>query len=595
MFRTSVCFAVGLLMMCCVLPISAQQPAAAANGIVPPMVKFSGMLTDVNSKPLTGLVGATFFLYKDSQGGAPLWVETQNVQADKNGHYSVMLGSTTSQGLPGNLFVSGEARWLGVEAQGQAEQPRTLLMSVPYALKAADAETLGGKPFSAFQLAAPQANNGGRQKGQPAAEQPNEIRCAGSAACKTSFIPRFSSNGGSAKVSDSIISQSGTNIAIAGSEAVTSSVNGPAILGQSSGTAGTSNGVQGVTGSASASGVAGVNNGSGWGVYGSTSGTTGTSIGVEGATNSPIAYGVAGYNGGGGIGVYGTSGSGIGVYGDTSSANAYGVFGINTATGGAGTYGILGSPSTWGSGILPAGVGAWGDTGHAATSSGNVPNYAGVLGTAGDTSAGVFLNNSPSNWSTLLAVSYDSSGAMFEADNFSNGTYCYIDSAGSLSCTGSKNAVVPIDGGKRIVAMSAIESPENWFEDFGSAQLINGVAVIQLDPDFIQTVNTEKDYRVFPVPNGDCKGLYVTNKSANSFEVRELGGGASNIRFDYRITAIRRKYETVRFADHTNDPGPRKMLEQMRKAKPALSSDPASVKPASKPVAGVPVAELANK
>ena len=66
---------------------------------------------------------------------------------------------------------------------------------------------------------------------------------------------------------------------------------------------------------------------------------------------------------------------------------------------------------------------------------------------------------------------------------------------------------------------SAIESPENWFEDFGAAQLIDGVAVVWLDPDFIQTVNAEKDYRVFPVPNGDCRGLYVTNKSANSFEV----------------------------------------------------------------------------
>jgi hypothetical protein len=81
------------------------------------------------------------------------------------------------------------------------------------------------------------------------------------------------------------------------------------------------------------------------------------------------------------------------------------------------------------------------------------------------------------------------------------------------------------------------------------------------------------------VPNGDCRGLYVTNKSANSFAVRELGGGTSNVRFDYRIMAIRRKYETVRFEDHTNDPDPRKMLEQMHKVKPASSSDPVSVKP----------------
>jgi hypothetical protein len=61
------------------------------------------------------------------------------------------------------------------------------------------------------------------------------------------------------------------------------------------------------------------------------------------------------------------------------------------------------------------------------------------------------------------------------------------------------------------------------------------------------------DYKVFPVPNGDCKGLYITNKTAASFEVRELGGGTSSVRFDYRIMALRKKYENVRFADHTHD------------------------------------------
>jgi hypothetical protein len=151
------------------------------------------------------------------------------------------------------------------------------------------------------------------------------------------------------------------------------------------------------------------------------------------------------------------------------------------------------------------------------------------------------------------------------AANLATGAGCGVDPYGNLNCTGTKNAVVPLDGGKRRVAMSAIESPENWFEDAGSAQLMGGVAVVQFDPDFIQTVNTEKDYRVFPAPNGDCRGLYVTNKAANSFEVRELGGGTSN----------------VRFADHTNDPDPRKMMEQMRRAKPASPSDPASVKPTS--------------
>jgi hypothetical protein len=100
----------------------------------------------------------------------------------------------------------------------------------------------------------------------------------------------------------------------------------------------------------------------------------------------------------------------------------------------------------------------------------------------------------------------------------------------------------------------------------GESQLVDGAAVINLDPDFMQTVNPETDYKVFPVPNGDCKGLYVTNKTAKSFEVRELGGGTSSIRFDYRIMALRKNYENVRFEDHTNDPDPRRMMRRMKSA-----------------------------
>ena len=84
-----------------------------------------------------------------------MWIETQNVRPDKFGHYTVMLGATKSQGLPTDLFASGEARWLGVQAQGQAEQPRVMLLAVPYALKAGDAQTVGGLPASAFVLATP--------------------------------------------------------------------------------------------------------------------------------------------------------------------------------------------------------------------------------------------------------------------------------------------------------------------------------------------------------------------------------------------------------------------------------------------------------
>ncbi len=138
--------------------IAAISDAQQTNTIVPTLVNFSGTLSSADHKPLTGIVGVTFALYQDSGGGAPLWMETQNVQPDKNGHYSVQLGAASSQGLPASVFASGEARWLGVQVQGEAEQPRVMLLSVPYALKAGDAQTLGGKPASAF-LSAPGNNS----------------------------------------------------------------------------------------------------------------------------------------------------------------------------------------------------------------------------------------------------------------------------------------------------------------------------------------------------------------------------------------------------------------------------------------------------
>jgi hypothetical protein len=119
------------LLIACIATISAAQQT---NSVVPTLVNFSGTLVDANGKPLAGTVGVTFYLYKEQQGGSPLLMETQNVVPDKAGHYTVALGASTGQGLPTNLFASGEARWLGVQAQGQAEQPRVLLLSVPYAL-----------------------------------------------------------------------------------------------------------------------------------------------------------------------------------------------------------------------------------------------------------------------------------------------------------------------------------------------------------------------------------------------------------------------------------------------------------------------------
>jgi trimeric autotransporter adhesin len=151
-----------ILLLCCVFSQAQQTVATNTNVAVPPLINFSGTLTEANGKPITitGTVAVTFSLYSEQTGGAALWMETQNVQTDSHGNYTVMLGSTSSTGLPAEIFVAGEAHWLGVQVQGQPEeQPRVLLVSAPYALKAGDAQTLGGLPASAFVLAA--APNGG--------------------------------------------------------------------------------------------------------------------------------------------------------------------------------------------------------------------------------------------------------------------------------------------------------------------------------------------------------------------------------------------------------------------------------------------------
>jgi hypothetical protein len=125
--------------------------AAAVSAQVPTVIKFSGVLTGGSS---ARTVSATFSVYGDPKSDAPLWQETQSIAVDADGRYAVLLGATAPEGLPSAIFASGEARWVGVTIDGdEAGQPRVALVSVPYALKAEDATTIGGRPLSAFVLA----------------------------------------------------------------------------------------------------------------------------------------------------------------------------------------------------------------------------------------------------------------------------------------------------------------------------------------------------------------------------------------------------------------------------------------------------------
>jgi hypothetical protein len=139
---------------------------------------------------------------------------------------------------------------------------------------------------------------------------------------------------------------------------------------------------------------------------------------------------------------------------------------------------------------------------------------------------------------------------------------------GNITATGSKSAVVSLDHGEG-VTLYAVEASENWFEDFGTAKLENGSAVVHIDPTFARTVDTRLEYHVFLTPRGDCKGLYVSSEGETSFEVRELSGGAANIPFTFRVVAKRKGYADQRLVRVSTG-----QLTAM--ASPAAESEPVS-------------------
>lgn len=722
---------IALILCVCLASLAAAQqgaltpPAIApASAAVPNLINYTGILKDSTGRTLTGITGVSFLLYKDEQGGSPLWLETQNVTPDKLGHYTVQLGTSSAHGVPADLFVTGEARWLAVQVGTEAEQPRVLLVAVPYAMKAGDAATIGGLPPSAFVLAAPGVAATTGSAGEPVGAAPppasSNVTTTGGT---INTLPLFTT---ATNIQNSAITQTGSgatakvginttapnaNLFVNGTAAVngiftlpstgtataaggknsqpqdfiasvfnsgtstavpqkfqwqaepvgnnTAGASGTMNLLYASGTAApaetglkisskgvftfaagqtfpgtgpgtvksvgltapatdfsvsgspvtgtgtlnfawkvaptnadTANAIvkRDATGNFSAGTITAVglaasgsitgtdgsfsdglsvtstaefpfsvvsNNTAASVVLGQASSTTGDAWGVEGLTASSAgsAYGVIGQ-------AQATSGTPVGVYGLTASTLGVGVFGQN------GTESSTGSAM---SGSFASGV--WGDGGQAT-------GEFGVTGTVDDGIAGFFVNNSSGGHESFWVQAENTASLPFIAGfGASTGVltkFCDVDSGGNLNCTGAKNAVVPVDAGKRTIALAAIESPKNWFEDFGSAQLVHGSATVPLDADFMQTVNTSQEYQVFLTPYGDCRGLYVSNRTANSFEVHELGGGTGSLSFGYRITALRKNFENVRFADHTHDLDGQKLMQQRIKkldAKPQ-SHDP---------------------
>jgi len=346
--------------VCSTLAQTAAPNSSLASTQVPRLIRFSGIAQDETHRSITGVVGVTFSLYKDQQGGSPLWVETQNVQVDATGHYTAMLGSASTDGVPLEVFSSGEAQWLGVQIQGHAAQARVLLVSVPYALKAHEAETLSGRSISDFVLLNKTASASAKAINTP----------AGANDAGGSGLPPSAANGPTNFVGTNAtqivgVTQKGTGAGLSATATTHAAVAGTitgksntAVYGLASNTAkgssaagvtGASNtdtgpGVQGVTTSPKGFGVQGVVNSSSGGtaVQGLNNATSGVASGVSGqsASTGNGSAGVAGFENAATGQVYGV----IGGTGSTMNGAA-GVNGYENATAGV-VYGVSGSTSS---------------------------------------------------------------------------------------------------------------------------------------------------------------------------------------------------------------------------------------------------------
>jgi hypothetical protein len=336
-----------------------------------------------------------------------------------------------------------------------------------------------------------------------------------------------------------------------GTWGVGGATNGAGVLANGGGPNG--NGVEG-NGIGAGSGIAGGGGAtSGFGVLGTGGGPNGTGTrgngtgqgaGVYGLGGAASGYGVQGLGGGpNGTGVRGDGvGAGSGVYGGAVSGSiTKGVYGHHTSNG----YGVYGD----------AGDGGYGVTGVATTAFGVVGQSGSGTGVYGSTATGLYgvygIAGSHQGAGGVVGVATVAGTIGFAGAAFAPATDAgyftgNVSVFGNFAVSGSKFAVVKGGDGK-YRGMYAVESPECWFEDFGTGTLTGGKADVKLDPLFAQHVHTDS-YHVFLTEHDQNSSLHVTGRTTAGFAVQADEGAvkakgkqlaAVSGTFSYRVVAKR--------------------------------------------------------
>jgi len=119
----------------------------AQGGGIPQLINYQGILLDSDGNPVTGEYSIEFLLYDVEEDGTALWSEVQVVSIT-DGLFNVLLGSHIE--IPSQVFDSTHV-YLAQKIESDEEmEPRKRLVSVGYAFRALNADSLNGHASSYF-------------------------------------------------------------------------------------------------------------------------------------------------------------------------------------------------------------------------------------------------------------------------------------------------------------------------------------------------------------------------------------------------------------------------------------------------------------
>jgi hypothetical protein len=136
-------------------------------------------------------------------------------------------------------------------------------------------------------------------------------------------------------------------------------------------------------------------------------------------------------------------------------------------------------------------------------------------------------------------------GGYFESNTYPgvNQAFAYVATtvggiARKITGTAAVSEIVPTENHGRIT-LTCPESPEYWYQDYGTVELINGKATIVLDPILVDIIVVDDDNPIrvtcTPIAMPYFNGITIMSQTKNSVEILELNGGNHSGKLQYQL------------------------------------------------------------